>query len=228
MSNSLSNDLRVQLNSIRLQLKPSYLWELSFGDCDKVYQICDQLNVDLNGLKVIEINEMLFIADIQLLLRHLKQLIENSLNPLNPFIDVSPNLQTPQLLSQQQIEEKKSILSKLCEELIRHSAKDKIKIESMEGSLNDMCFICGSLLGYPIIYSNSRPEDGNCLSFCQLCHLSVENNSNEMIYSLSCPQKYRKLFDLSINWWFESIKSRSDGINITLKEEIKTMALVLT
>ena len=208
-----------------MNTKPSYLWEISFGDCNHVFDICNQWNIDLNGLKVIQINQMLFITKIETLLRHLNQLLDHS---FDAFIDVSPQLKCPQLLNREQIEDKKSILRKLLTELQINSTKNNLKVESIDGSISDMCLICGSLLGYPVIYCNNSPENGNCLSFEPLSHFCLQNDSMETIYSFSSPQKYRHIFDSRINSWFDSIKSQSKAQNLTLKEEIKTMPFVLT
>ena len=221
----LMNDFKLQLISIRLNIKPSYLWEISFGDCDHVFDNCKQWNIDLNGLKVIQINDLLFITKNELLLKHLNHLINSS---FDAFIDVSPDLKSPQLLSPQQIKVKKSILKDLYTELLLNSTKNKLKVQSIDESMRDMCLICGSLLGYPVIYSNNSPQNGNCLSFETLSHFWLERDSIESIYSFSCPQKFQNSFDSVIELWFESIKKRSGIENLKLKQQIKTLSFVLT
>ncbi|CAG2181215.1 unnamed protein product, partial [Oppiella nova] len=105
ISHHLINELKLQLCSIGSSQKPSYLWELSFGDCDHVLNVCHELDIHLNSLKVIQINDMLFIANFEHLLQHLTNLLNDS---FIAFIDVSPDLQKPQLLTQQQIQSKKA------------------------------------------------------------------------------------------------------------------------
>jgi hypothetical protein len=103
MSYVLVNELKEQLKAIRLSLKPSYLWEISVADCDQVLRVCHQLNIDLSNLSVIQINETIFIANIQLLINNLNNLLNESFDAL---INVSPNLKVPQLLNKDEMKTK--------------------------------------------------------------------------------------------------------------------------
>ena len=111
--------------------------------------------------------------------------------------------------------------------MVSNSNEKYLKIEVNGETRADMCLITGSLLGYPVIYSNREPQNGNCLAFEPLSHFSLQM-SDKTIYSFSCPQKYKHLFESQLTDWFESIKCRTSDKSISLNETIKTMSFVLT
>jgi hypothetical protein len=226
MSYVLVNELKEQLKAIGLSLKPSYLWEISVGDCDQVIRVCHQLNIDLSNLSVVQINETVFISNIHLLINNLNKLLNQS---FDAFINVSPNIQIPQLLNRDQMKTKKNIIKLLSSEMRLHLKDRKFKIESLNEDI-DMCLICGAMLGYPVIYCNDNIQDGNCLSCQPLCAFSIKRLSKEpipSIYSFSLPKVYRKLFYSNINLWFIELNNYYNQ-NLLLEEDVITMPFVLT
>jgi hypothetical protein len=227
MSYVLVNELKEQLKAIRLSLKPSYLWEISVADCDQVLRVCHQLNIDLSNLSVIQINETIFIANIQLLINNLNNLLNESFDAL---INVSPNLKVPQLLNKDEMKTKKNIIKHLSSEMKLHLNDRNFKMESLNEEYKDMCLICGAMLGYPVIYCNDNIPDGNCLSCQPLCAFSIKRLSKEpipSIYSFSLPQVYRKIFYSNIDLWFIELNNFYNQ-NLLLEEDVITMPFVLT
>lgn len=181
---------------------------------------CQQLAIDLSGLQVTQINDMVFIMDNRSLVRHLNYLLTES---FDAFIDVSPDLTSPQLLNQEQIADNKCVIKSLLNRIDSNRDDQYMRIDMMA----DMCLITGCLLGYPIIYTNREPQSGNCLAFEPLSHFSVKMNERT-IYSFSCPQIYRIQFEKHINLWFEALDRQTFDGSLSLNETIKTLSFVLT
>lgn len=164
------------------------------------------------------------------------------------FIDVSSSLPAPRIMQDEEaaVLSRKYLLLHIRDYLhanidarclnvndcVRVGLPKVIAAAAAEGSTHpwDLCFISGSFLGYPVVYCNSTPEQGNCLAHQSLCNYTVEyEHSPHALYSFSVPVIFKKHYHRRIHQWFESLRQKApQPALLTLRESIETHALILT
>ena len=94
----------------------------------------------------------------------------------------------------------------------------------------DLCFLSGVMLGYPVIYCNSTPDQGNCLSHQPLCNYVVQlDHHSTPMYSFSVPQAFEACYQHRINQWFKSLsENTTQPERLSLRQSVETYPLILT
>lgn len=94
----------------------------------------------------------------------------------------------------------------------------------------DRCFLTGIFLGYPIIYCNRTPTDGNCLSHQPLINYSVNKvydvDDEFQLSSFSIPQMFEHKFHQKIYDWFQELRKRDTKLRLV--HVVESHPLILT
>lgn len=170
------------------------------------------------------------VENIDIILRQLvnsdSQVCGNN-QVFDAFIDVSSTLAEPVIIRNwEEITRRKYMLLELKESL---GAKwNDEKPYEWKSSL-DLCFVTGAILGYPIIYCNTTPATGNCLSHQPLTHYTVSISSQCLppIYSFTVPAKFAHRYQSRVEQWFHSLCSRTNH-HLVLNATTESHPLILT
>lgn len=159
------------------------------------------------------------------------------------FIDVSPSSTLPRIMQ----DEEEAVLARKC--LLLH-IRDYLQANIGASTLNandclstflppactpiddpwDLCFLSGVLLGYPLIYCNSTPQEGNCLAHQPLTNYTVtlDGEQHFPVYSFSVPEAFHAQTSRRVNDWFEGLCERVLSKHLRLQQSVETHALILT
>lgn len=96
----------------------------------------------------------------------------------------------------------------------------------------DLCFISGVFLAYPLIYCNSKPQEGNCLAHQALTNYTVTLDDHEdfPMYSFSVPERFHAQTSRRVKDWFEGLCEKASAVSqrLRLHQTVETHALILT
>ena len=230
-------------NGIETKIKCCFMWELSTEDdlkhiYDKILQINSDFSQFLTVFRVQNelsnydeffTNSLIFYCDInQLLIQiyELENVLLNSRAETSILINVSPDLDEPEIVTDSKVSFYMEQLKDLKNQLLLNKNNPYFDICIPDV---DLCFVSGCLLNYPIIYTNNQPDVGNCLSFIDLRNFTLKINDIYNVYSFTIPEKFYKnhFYQDFILEWYENIQKRSEIVS-KLQNEIVCFSLILT
>ncbi|XP_076313509.1 UPF0739 protein C1orf74 homolog [Tachypleus tridentatus] len=227
-----SHRFRIELDilSVIHGLRPAYLWDKCLASPEEIQNFVRAFSARFstskckyryNILDVLVLEESVFVINLQALVGHLGRLVNDS---SFPFIDVSFNLENPELVSVGEsltmnvIRNVENELRKYWELQQRTESNREPSVIKLDcDNLWNLTALFGILLNFPVIYwynLETQRKGDNCLGMTTLrvyriiCHIHfTESLIHHEILSFSVPKCVYSQIQEKICLWFFMLKN---------------------